>query len=415
MVKNSPTIDAVLIMNRSGLPLMFQKLNPKTSDIDPVLLSGFLEALTTFSTEFIEKSGGDFQINYGYRTLTIQSGKNVKIVAIHQEQGDNETPLLFQSLLDEFEQRYCSNCNDKHCQIVDESKYADFKEVIIKTVGLTIPSMEWVPCILNRQHVTKSRVNMALLSVINGEMSLRQILEKIELDDGISREKAMEAIMELWMEKVIYFKGVLDEKDILILSQNFSFESDDVRTSRGLIRVLSYLDGKKTVKEILNQFPEKERDMILRQLEHALAVGAVKILSPEKRRLLMIKSLLDKTLTMASMEIGKDTVIKHLEECLAQVENQEILVDLQVAGKFWKINYDFHQYEKMNPKDILDSCRAWLTFLKQFLEMIKEKKRKKIIENLMNSFYLDFLDKYHSEDMSELEDFAFWLEENHMS
>ncbi|MHA1771052.1 MAG: hypothetical protein ACTSYL_03160 [Candidatus Thorarchaeota archaeon] len=52
-------IRGILIIEKgSGLPLLYQRLDPSLTDIDPVLVAGFLGALQSFSKEIVDQQAG---------------------------------------------------------------------------------------------------------------------------------------------------------------------------------------------------------------------------------------------------------------------------------------------------------------------------------------------------------------------
>ena len=60
-------IDTILVIDRSGLPLLTQAFNPKGKEMDPMLVSGFITAIASFSQDLVAEHRSIFQINYGAR------------------------------------------------------------------------------------------------------------------------------------------------------------------------------------------------------------------------------------------------------------------------------------------------------------------------------------------------------------
>ena len=137
---------------------------------------------------------------------------------------------------------------------------------------------------------------------------------------------------------------------------------------------------------------------------------AISILSPEKRRILMAKEILQKSLEIATEIYSKEETVWHLKSVLNELNKPEIISQIRVLKDTWQIDYSFLVYEGLSPEKVLALYDVWLEILRMFIFSLEEKKRKKYIEYLTEELDYDFFEKYRSEDLDGLEEFAFWLE-----
>jgi len=111
-------IQAILIMDKGGVPLFFIKLDPKALDIDPYLLSAFFAALDHFSGEVIELETSLFQIDYGARLFTTITREEANLVALSVNEWHHEVKEVLDSLLDEFVDKWLEPASDIKIQAV---------------------------------------------------------------------------------------------------------------------------------------------------------------------------------------------------------------------------------------------------------------------------------------------------------
>ena len=124
----------------------------------------------------------------------------------------------------------------------------------------------------------------------------------------------------------------------------------------------------------------------------------------------MAKEILQKSLEIASEIYSSEETIRHLKAVIAEINRPEIISQIRVLKDRWVIDYSFLVYEGLSPEVVISLYDVWLEILRMFIFSLDEKKRKKFIAILSEELDYDFFEKYRSEDLDGLEEFAFWLE-----
>lgn len=409
-------IQAILIMNQAGLPLLFQKLDPKRSDIDPSLLSAFLTALKSFSLDLFEKEEGDFQVNYGKRLISLFTGQKTIFAIIHTVKSDDDLAQIINHILKEFENQYLSEIDIDDPG--DLRQYQPFRERIAEEIGLSDPSLNWTPFLVKKPDAKSCEDNFTL-QYINGEKTIQEIITA----SGKTKEEVLSALSKIWALGVLQFKDILDKKDVIIPTKNISAYlqssseewqklSDEFPKNAHMIPyIIRHLDGKTPVGTVLQQFMREGVEKVYDLLDYLFREGAVSILSPEKRRILMAKEILQKSLEIATQIYSKREALDTLKKTLQQFRKPEIISQIKVTLEKWDIDYSFLVYEGLSPEKVLELYETWLDLLRKFISSLGERNRRKYLETLTAKLDFDFFKKYRSEDMDGLEEFAFWLEQ----
>jgi hypothetical protein len=411
-------IEALLIMDKVGIPLLYQKLNPKRADIQPVLLSGFLTAIKEFSTAIIEGAIKDFHVDYGERTISIISGKKVIFAAIHDRENHEKIVPIIIPLLQEFEKYYYQDVEIG--EPGDLNQYLPFKERIANVMGITNPSLEWIP-ILNQEAPGKKSAKPKIklpLQFIDGTNSIQEIVTKSNLKQAV----VLEDISKLWAYNKIRFRNILTEKDIVIpnrkMNQYLQPSSEEWQALKHefpklvstIPYIASHLDGKTTIGHIIDEFCEEGPEKMYWLMDFLFLNDALELLTPEKRRVLMVKEIIDRAIMVAADVYSLEDSLATIQEAIKQVNKPEIITQIQVLKDNWKIDYSILLYEGLTPEKVMSLYQDWLSILRIFIYKISEKKRKKFLEELTRELDYEFFEKYKSEDLDGLEEFAVWLE-----
>lgn len=409
-------LEAILIMDKAGIPLLFQELDPKRSDIEPILFSGFLTALKAFSSTLIDETAKDFQLDYGKRLVTILTGHDVIFAAIHNRKSTDQITPLLSPLLNEFEKNYF-----KKPEILGESgpleQYFPFRERIASVMGISNPSLDWIPFV-SKNHDHNIIMNSILLNLINNQDTIKEIIKKSKH----SKSEVLKEISKLWAYNQIKFRNVLTKEDIVISTnktlvylqpstqewKELSYEFPNLINTVPF--VISHLDGKTTVGNVLQDFRKEGTENVYWLMDYLYINGVISILTPEKRRILMAKEILEKSLDIATKVYSTNDVLAKLKNILSEIKIPEIISQIRIGDKRWNIDFSFLIYEGLSPEKVLKLYENWLEILRLFIFSLEDKKRKAFIIKLTEELNYDFFDKYRSEDFDGFEEFAFWLE-----
>ena len=408
-------LEALLIMDKAGIPLLFQKFDPKKTDLDPSLLSGFLTAVRAFSDTIINEIASDFHINYGKRLVTLISGQKIVFAAIHNQKSTQRISPVLAPLLKEFEENFYDEKNLGESGPLE--KYEPFRERIFKITGISNPSLEWIP-VLADELASDFPIQCKLTEYIDNHSSLKEIAEKSQC----TQSEMLHEISRLWAFGQIKFRNVLTKDDIVISNNKItsylnstSFEREEVAKEfpnllNKLPYLISFIDGRTTVDQIINEFKEESCENIYWLLDYLFIRDAISILSPEKRRILMAKEIVQKSLEVSASIYSIKETTKHLKEIFSEIVTPEIISQIRLTDDSWQIDYGFIVYDGLTPEKHMELYNKWLEILRLFIFSLDDRKRKKYIEVLTEELNYEFFEKYRSEDMDGFEEFAFWLE-----
>lgn len=408
-------LEALLVMDKAGIPLLFQKFDPKRTELEPVLLSGFLTAVKEFSLTVIDDTMKDFHIDYGKRLVTIISGKKILFAAIHNQKSTQKISPVLTPLLEDFEENYYSEKEIGESGPLD--KYEPFREKIFSILGISNPSLEWIP-FLSKNIEDDFKVTCKLDTLIDNQKNIQQIIQ----GSNCSKTELLKELSRLWAYGLISFRNVLTEKDIVISTnkitnylQSNSIEWREVvkkftNLASNIPFIISHFDGKTTVGQILEEFSKEGIENLYNFIDYLYINDAIAILSAEKRRILMAKEILQASLEIAVEMYSMEAVLKNIKSVLKEVVTPEIISQIKITDTGWTIDYSFIIYDGLTPEKILELYDRWLEILRLFIFSLQEKKLKKFIETLTEELDFEFFEKYRSEDMDGFEEFAFWLE-----
>ena len=408
-------IEALLIMDKAGIPLLFQKLNPRKEELEPILLSGFLTAVRAFSDSIVDETVEDFNLDYGKRIITILPGDQIIFAVIHNSEKFDRISQALTPLLKEFETVYYKDKTLGDSGPIEE--YEPFRKRIADVMGISDYDLSWIPIVMH-EHDHNVIMTSPLLHFINNHDSIQEIIEKSKQ----TQEIVFQELSKLWAYGQIQFRNVLSKEDIVISTKKISnflqpacVEWQDLNhTFPSLINrvpfLISYFDGKTTVENIMEEFTSEGLENIYWLMDYLYTQGAITILSPEKRRILMAKEILGKSLEISVIVYSQKETIETLRSVLQEFKIPEITSQVKISDRHMSIDYNFLLYDGLSPEKVLKLYDQWLEVLRLFIFSLNEKIRKKYIEILTEELNYEFFEKYHGEDFNGFEEFAFWLE-----
>ena len=170
-------IQAILLMDKGGIPLFFMKLDPKVLDIDPMLVSGFFIAIQSFSREVIEKGASQFQVDYGARLFTITSGKKADLLVVSLGKLQERFGPAMTSMLKEFESKWLRGKTVEKIDSMDiHTCFPKFRESIIHRLTAGRVSISWIPFLVSSDDGESPELRSPILSHIDGVRTLELIL-----------------------------------------------------------------------------------------------------------------------------------------------------------------------------------------------------------------------------------------------
>ncbi|OLS29789.1 MAG: hypothetical protein ThorAB25_14360 [Candidatus Thorarchaeota archaeon AB_25] len=417
----SHAIEALLITDKGGSPRFYMQLDPKALNMDPVMASSFFAAIDMFSKEVFDEKAPVVQVDYGARLFTLINGVNTNMIAVSVQRLTPESIEVLDSLLAEFELDWL--------EVVDpfefsyETSFVDvyleaFGERVMEKLSLRLLGETWVPYFTTKPDVLES-VFSILMEYINGSRNVKEIIEV----SGLSQREVVLDLSKLWAHRVIRFRNMFNFNDFMTTGTQFvryaqatSDETQDLRTLHpdmaGVIPHLAGLiDGRRTVREILAELGTRyDESELLRALDYLIEVGVIEALSPEKRRILLVKEALELAIRVAEGSYNVTEATNGLQFVMRNAKTPEALSQLQLKDGRWMVDFDFKILEGLNQKRLMLLFGEWMKILAQFVNALNPARLTLYIGNLTTVISQRIIRRYSAFDLRGFEEFAYWLE-----
>jgi hypothetical protein len=255
---------------------------------------------------------------------------------------------------------------------------------------------------------------------INGSRNVKEILDV----SGLAKRDLLLEISRMWAHRVIRFRNMLSFDDFVASKTHFlkylQSTSRETESMRGhypemvgvIPRLAGLMEGRRTVREILIELGESydERE-ILRVLDYLLEREVIEALSPEKRRILLAKEVLEISLRVADECCNAGEATKALTSVTSRSDTPETLGQLRVTDHLWSVDFDFKMLEGLNNRRLMLLFGEWMKLLAQFAALIDPAKLDQFIVRLTEDFSERILKRFSPFDLRGFEEFPLWLEQ----
>ncbi|TFG98054.1 hypothetical protein E4H12_07110 [Candidatus Thorarchaeota archaeon] len=398
------------------------KLDPKAQDLDPMLVSGFFTAIKSFSKEVIERDSSMFQVDYGARLFTVFSGESTEFVVVSLGEWDSEVTSVLKSLHDEFETVWIKNLSRKKKDVLNiDTGFPDFREGIVQNLSFRKLSGSWVPYTFGLEDVRFTSSSGIITPLIDGKRTINEIVN--ESDAG--SDEVIAEITRLWALGKVKFSSILSKEDIVASTskidrllqlsspQRAELERKDPMVIKMLPRLSMLFDGRRTLGAIVESISEEyEESQIIDVIDTLVEFGAIVVLSPEKRRLLLVKEATEIAVRVAEKIYSPEDAMQFLNAALDKVDVAEVTGVFRLAQESWNIDYDTRLYEGLDPRRLMDLYAEWMKLLAQFVGALDKDKILKFAEALTDTYQSYLFRRYSGHDLRGFEEFSFWLEIN---
>jgi hypothetical protein len=414
------SIEAILITDKGGSPRFYIQLDPRAFGMDPVLGSSFFAAIDMFSQQVFDQDTPVFQVDYGARVFTIIHGVETNLIAACIRRLDEKVIEVLDSLLGEFELDWLPVTQSFDFDESFTEMYLEaFGESVMKKLSFQELPDSWIPYFTIKPDTVQGSIS-PLIPFIDGSRSVKEIRKVSNMPE---REIIVE-LSKLWAQRVIRFRNMLSFKDFLSSRTQFmryiqatSAETKDLQNLHpemiGIIpRLAGLIDGRRTVHEILHElganYDERE---VLRALDYLREQEVIEALSPEKRRILLAKEILELALRSADSVYGSRDTSNTLRTVMKRIESPEILSQLNLKDDQWQVDFGFSNLEGMNPNRVMRLFGEWTKILAQFALALDRRRLDKFVIKLTSEIHRRIVNRYASYDLSGIEEFSFWLEQ----
>ncbi|MHA1950280.1 MAG: hypothetical protein ACXAAO_04685 [Candidatus Thorarchaeota archaeon] len=414
------SIEAILITDMNGTPRFYILLNPRAFVMDPVIASSFFAAIDMFSKEVFQQSAPVFQVDYGAHVFTIINGETTHMVAVGVKRPSTEIIAVLNSLLSEFEEKWLLATELLGIDASFSDVYLEpFGERIMEKLSFDELPDSWVPYFTVDPN-TIVETSGTLEPFVNGSRNIKEILNT----SGLARRDLLLEISRMWAHRVIRFRNMLSFDDFIASKTLFlkylQATSRETETMRGhhpemvvvIPRLAGLMDGRQTVREILVELGESydERE-ILRVLDYLLENEVIEALSPEKRRILLVKEVLVMSLHVAEENYSRAEATGALSMVLNSSDTPETQGQLRVIENKWLVDFDFRILEGLNNRRLMLIFGEWMKILAQFSALLDPENLEQFIISLMTLLSDRIFKRFTPFDLRGFEEYPFWLEQ----
>jgi hypothetical protein len=415
-------IQAILIMERGGIPLFFMKIDPRAQDLDPMLVSGFFTAIQTFSKEVVDRSSSRFQVDYGARLFTVLTGKSTDLVAVSMGECEEEVVLTLTSLLEEFETVWIKDLTREEMDTLDlNTAFMEFREGILQNLSFRQILGSWIPFFVGTSVSLDKSKDSIVVPFIDGSRNIDAIIS----ESGLNREYVTAEITRLWALGALQFRSILAVSDVVIstskldrlLQSSSPQRAELVRTNPDILAVLprmsTLFDGRRTVGAITRFLSEQYSERALMQaFDFLMESKSIDVLSPEKRRILLTKEAMEIAIKVAENVYSEMKAYEYLEATLTKVDIPEVVGEVHLTDGKWEITYASRLHEGLDPRRLMELYADWVKLLAQFMGALDKTKIRAYAEELTDAYSSYLLKRYTADDLRGFEEISYWLELN---
>ena len=387
-------IDSFFVINQSGVPIFSQNFNPRDVEMDLVLISGFFNAIHQFSSNIVDKTSKSFDINYGDRTVIFLSRENIMFVAIVPHKTTDLGDFLHN-----ISSVFLSMYNDLDFDVPienDPQLFSKFREILLDHVLIQL-SDNLTPLLLKPIEAVEP-----IEKQLATELRSRKNIEKISKTLNVEKSRIHRILLNWWTLGYIEFSALPALNDILVRTPSYvRFLMDGsaerkkmpkkiANTESQIYFLFSLLDGTRTLREILLEFPREERKGIYSLLDWLHRQKAVRRRSYWERQTLKTQKLIKAALSIAYNVYSSSTVNEVIQEQLEKKSTNVVGLELRLSsnGKY-EILHLPELYNQTSLEFLSTLSRSWLIVLEamimQFVSLGKLDQFTKL--------YLDFLEE----------------------
>jgi len=414
------SIEAILITDMNGNPRFYMQLDPRAFGMDPVLASSFFAAIDMFSKEVFQQSAPVFTVDYGAHLFTVLNGEATHMIAVGVQRLNTEITAILNALLTEFEEKWLLATELLDIDASFSDVYLEpFGERVMEKLSFEDLPDSWVPY-FTVDPSTIVDTSGTMEPFINGSRNVKEILDV----SGFAKRDLLLEISRMWAHRVIRFRNMLSFDDYVGSKTSFlkylqatSRETEDMKKQYpemvGVIpRLAGLLEGRRTVREMLVELGESydERE-ILRVLDYLLEREVIEALSPEKRRILLAKEVLETSLRVADECLSEGEATKALTTVMGRSDTPETLGQLRVTDNKWHVDFDLKLLEGLNNRRLMLLFGEWMKLLAQFAALLDPTKLDQFIVRMTEAFTERIFTRFTPFDLRGFEEYPLWLEQ----
>jgi hypothetical protein len=172
-------------------------------------------------------------------------------------------------------------------------------------------------------------------------------------------------------------------------------------------------DGRRSVGAIIDGLAQEYQEIqVMEVIDILLETGAIVVLSPEKRRVLLVQEALELAIRVAEKIYTPEDAKQFLNTALKKVPATEVAGVFRMTETSWSIDYNSRLYEGLDPRRLMSIYAEWMKLLAQYISALEKERILRFAEALAEIYREYLFERYTSNDLRGFEEFTFWLELN---
>ncbi len=415
-------LQAILILDHAGLPLFFSKMGPRATNVEPSLIAGYLQAITSFGNEIFSKNGDQntLVLDYGHHKICLEKGFNVSAVILTKI-VTNETKNILHSILERFENRFCTTCfsGENLCvscpKITREgTKFFDsFHYDLVSDPRILGWCLNWVPYFRNDSEF-EGKIDISEL--IDGHSSLEVIFSK-----SLEKLKLAYTIFQAYNNGFLSFKNILRDNDIfilkdgLLLNQLLGEKPNQVNNQKEVNKfpilsdVLDENPPYRLIKRIFGKYIDIE-SILIKLIDH----GAVLIAQSEHRKLILALTLVERCLL--ALQRQNNNYKEILNEILMEKDDAKLYLNIRRKsnGGIPTLNPIRMIINGLSVPEILYESERWSELAEAIVIKGSQYSKHRFIEQIVKEVEFLVESPFQPNDLQHVQKFSLTLEKAFM-
>lgn len=363
-----------LLNQESGMAMYSHEFIP--GGIDPLLLSGFISAMSSFISSLVGGEQTQWKTEYGEDTVLIVEGGewSYGVLAISRETTEVRSKLRRIVRAFESNYRYLKD-SDK----LSNAVLTEFDEFVMRVIvldrlresSMVFKLPKWAGVMRPIQdHETDMRVMKMLMKAKSG-----QTIGRIAKNQRLSIEEAIDCVARAFWHNAIYILYVPSADDILSLSEGSMStllrRDNPLQISPNTMKIIGSLDGRSPLSYHITGVHKKELGETVLELGHLINKGYIQRISSERGLILSNECILSELIRLGRSILGK----ARAEEFLTSALNSGIKLHPWIArirvSEDLRVQCELN--DSMSTLDLDDLYSALEYLIKEITQLMSKK------------------------------------------
>ncbi|GAB4308171.1 MAG: hypothetical protein Kow0069_06210 [Promethearchaeota archaeon] len=392
----------VMLLGSGGVPVALFDFESGSSEINDLLLSGFLNAIQSLASEIFSEKGDGMAIDVGTQKVTLVREKDLAFAVL----GPHAFLHLREALRDLLRHFY---------------EDVPLSGEVLSGGPLVGKLRRKLARVLFREPVSKDWVPVPLGELPEGEVAAHPWLSAVDgatpvgdlpgFDDQ-AREEYYEVLNALHVDGHVTFANSLEARDYVAGSERLdslftrgNFDLDQLRLDFPGVDVVAL--GRDLGEFVLvAELVERHGDGVFPLLERMYELGYLSLVDEAQRRVLIAMDAFLVFSRVVAEFLDPSTFTKEVDSLLKGVEDVEVRRCLEVRGGRVKVDKDPSAAAGASRERVAELVAAWTGLTVKLVERCYAevgKARKRFVQRVYDLLVDKYVDRVHPEDLDVLE------------